>query len=74
MSIGGQEKRKDSKSQQSRSEKKILFLAKNQEAVTQGESRGIYHPMWRCTQGAGIIKCCKTSETAGVFQIHSHKA
>ena len=33
-----------------------LFPTKKREAVTQGGTRGIEHPMRRRTQGAGIVK------------------
>ena len=60
---GGYEKRKDIKTRRSRSEEKVvgfsstsLFPTRKREAVTQNGTRGIYHLMWRRTQGTGIIK------------------
>ena len=61
--MGGQEKRKGRKTQKSRGEEKLagfnlasLFLARKQEAVTQGGARQIDLPMWRRTKGAHIVK------------------
>ena len=60
----GQEKRKDRKSQKSRSEKNVvgfssdsLFPARKRKLVTQG----------------GTVRAGRTSGTAGAFQIHSNK-
>ena len=33
-----------------------LFPKRKWEAVTKGGTRGKDHPMWRITQGAGIVK------------------
>ena len=64
---GVQEKRKERKTQR-RSEEKVvgfrsdsLFLSRKREAVTQGVTKGIDHPMRR------------RSKTAGAFHIHSRK-
>ena len=39
-----------------------LFPTRKWEAVTQGGTRGIDHPTWRRTQGAGIVKGWKDKQ------------
>ena len=51
-----------------------LFPARKWEAVTKGGSKGTDHLTRRLTQGVGIPKAGRTSETTGAFRIHSHKA
>ena len=63
ISLGCREKRKYRKARKSRSEEKVvgfssvsLYPARKREAVTQGGTREIDHPMRRKTQRAGIAK------------------
>ena len=60
---GDEEKMKDRKTRKSMNEEKavsfsspFLFPARKREAVTQCGTKGIYHPVSRKTQGAGIVK------------------
>ena len=50
-----------------------IFSVRKQELVTQGGTRGIDHLTRRRTQGAGVSKAGRISETAGEFPIHSRK-
>ena len=76
--MGVQGKRKDRKIQKSRSEEKVvgfsstsLFHTRKQEAVTQGGTTRIDHPMRR--RNPVSSKAGRKSETANAFLIHSRK-
>ena len=50
------------------------FPVKKWEAVTQSETRGIDHPTWRITQGAGIVKGWEDKQPQAHFRyIHVKK-
>ena len=42
-----------------------IILWAYSETVTQGGTRGIGHPMWRKTQGAGIVKGWEDKQDCG---------